>query len=359
MTTSTDGYPFTFGELERGNYIWLTLTNLCNIHCKYCFNYVLNNNQAMSETLAKDIINTHLHTLDRKLFNSFNIIYFGGEPTLNQPALIDCIDFFIKNDINCHQCIMTNGILKKTTFERLINKDIDFQVSFDGGMENLRYNKSQKRLVYDETISGINKLCSAGESVKVRATIHEGNVENIPNLIEFCSNIGIEKIMCSPICEFGDSIKNNIKQPEVNLFVEYMIKAYELSQQCGVQIEIKGEQFFCNLKRKKLNVPYVWLPDGYLAMTITYATSRAKGAENIIIGKYDQENKKIVLKKQTIEKMKENFRRNFNKNCSSCPIKDLCQGTLHFTPFATDTFNYKRDNYFCRIAQAMVKAFPK
>jgi radical SAM protein with 4Fe4S-binding SPASM domain len=355
---SNQDTPFIFGELEVGNYIWLTLTNLCNIHCKYCFNYVLNNNQAMSHELATSIIKSHLQALDENQSDFFNIIYFGGEPTLNQKALLSCIDFFIENDINCRQCIMTNGIFKQSLFNNLINKDIDFQISFDGAGSNLRYNKNQKRLIYDETVEGIEKLCLAGESVKVRATIHKDNTNNIPSLVEFCANLGVSKLMCSPICDFGDSNKNKVRQPDVNEYVDNMLIANELSHQLGVKFEIKGEQYLSNLKSQKLNVPFVWLPDGYVAMTITYASSKAKGAEKIIIGHYDESQHKIILNKQTIAQMKTNFEKNYKIHCSECPLKESCRGALHFTPFATDTFIYERDNYFCQIALKMTQEFP-
>ncbi|VEG91179.1 radical SAM protein [Legionella spiritensis] len=357
MTKESD-LPFSFGSLQQGDYIWLTLTNLCNIHCKYCFNYVYKDHQHMSPELAKNIIKTHLVSLDKKGTDLFKIIYFGGEPTLNHDALISTVDFLIENDVNCHQCLMTNGIYNTKTFNALLGKGIDFQVSYDGAVGNLRYSKNQKKVIVNETVDTIKKLISNHETVKIRATIHNGNVQNIPDLVRFCDKNNIAYLMCSPICDFGDSRKNNVQQPDVDRYVESLHNAYELSLKYGVNLEIRGESYFKNLKNSRLNVPFVWFPDGYVAMTITYASSKEKGANNIIIGKYDEFQKKIILNNPYIEQMKDNFKRNFEKYCAECPLKDKCRGDIHFTPFATDTFDPKRDYYFCNIAKKMVQAFP-
>jgi radical SAM protein with 4Fe4S-binding SPASM domain len=359
MIDNVQNLPFIFGSLQSGNYLWLTLTNLCNIHCKYCFNYVYKDHQHMSPSIAKNIVKLHLLSLDKTEDDLFKIIYFGGEPTLNHEALIQTIDFLIDNDVNCTQCLMTNGLYRKNTFEALLNKNIDFQISYDGSTGNLRFGKNQKKIINNETVTTIKKLISNKEMVRIRATIHEQNFRSLPELVRFCADNSVYQLMCSPICDFGDSKSNFIKKPDIDCYIDSLKYAYELSFEYGLNLEIRGEAYFQNLSKTRLNVPFVWLPDGYAAMTITYASSKHPKAKTIIIGKFDKEKNKIILNDTLINKMKNNFLSNYKKYCSNCPLKDTCRGNLHFTPFATNTFEPSRDYYFCSIAQKMVIAFPK
>ena len=87
-----DNLPLLFGEIESCQNVWLTLTNLCNMHCKYCFNYVSRCHEHMSPELAIGIMTAHLSRLDTSINNPIRIHYFGGEPTLNYATLIKAID---------------------------------------------------------------------------------------------------------------------------------------------------------------------------------------------------------------------------------------------------------------------------
>ncbi|KTD44256.1 radical SAM protein [Legionella parisiensis] len=349
--------PFSFGNLSTSNYLWLTLTNLCNLHCKYCFNYISHCNEHMSADLSVNIVKSQLLSLDKNKSEKFFVTYFGGEPTLNHAALMSSVHFLIDNDVNCRQCLMTNGVFNSRTFTDLINKDIEFQVSFDGKNNNLRFNKNLTKAVFTETLETIKKLTSNKESVCIRATIHQDNVKNLPSLVQLCDAYGVRRLQIAPICNFGDAEANAVQQPDLNEYFELFCKAFELSLQYNVHIDLHGEKYFNHIKNQKMKIPFVWLPDGYVAMSITYASSRIKGAEKIIIGKFNEVENRIDLNNSLIDQMKHNFLKNRKKYCHDCPIRDLCCGNIHFTPFATDTFNPKRDRYFCELAIRTVKEF--
>ena len=159
--------PFHFGYLESCNAIWLTLTNLCNIHCKYCFNYVSRCHEHMSPSLVL-AISSHLSAFDSSDNKPFSINYFGGEPTLNQDALFQVVDFVNENDVNCDQLLMTNGVFNERLIGKLMGKHIDFQISFDGEHNNLRLNKSLNHEIYEQTVNSIIRLVDAGERVAIR-----------------------------------------------------------------------------------------------------------------------------------------------------------------------------------------------
>ena len=350
--------PFSLADEGAMNYFWLTLTNQCNIHCKYCFNYIHSHHESLSPEKVVRIIKTHLQLKEGVNGSPLRILYFGGEPTLNQEALFAAVDFLVENEIECQQYLLTNGLFNQKVFSNLVGKNINFQISYDGPMADLRLTKCQKSSASDKTVSMIKKLTSYGENVLIRATIHQGNVQSIPDLVRFCEKNQVSKLMCAPICEFGESKNNGIKQPVVAEYIAVMQEALELANTLGVNLEVQGEEQFRTFLKRKLPVPLVWLPDGKAAMTITYSSSKVPGAESIIIGELDEYNDTLRLEKKKISQMKKNFIKNRETYCSSCSIKTLCQGNNLFTAFATDTVNFERDNYFCELARESVKAFP-
>lgn len=353
-----EALPILFGDLETSYSTWLTLTNLCNIHCKYCFNYISHCNEHMPSKLAVGILKAQLLALNKDKNETYSVIYFGGEPTLNQDALLGSIDFLLENDVLCRQCLMTNGVFNQKLLDQLINKNIDFQVSFDGVSNNLRFNKNLTKRIANETITTIKKLTDHHEYVTVRATIHADNVNNMSDLVRFCAAYGVSRLQCAPICDFGDAKANLVRQPELHAYMASFEEAIHLASEYGIDMEVKGAAHLQAMTRHKMKIPLVWLPDGQVAMTITYASSAIKGAEKIIIGRYSEEEEAIILYQDKVDKLKSNYQKNRQKYCENCPIRELCSGTVQFTPFATDTFIPERDQYFCQLAVRMVQQFP-
>jgi sulfatase maturation enzyme AslB (radical SAM superfamily) len=343
--------PFTFADNGECNAIWLTLTNLCNIHCLYCFNYVLKNNEHMPAEMALDIIQQSLVSLSNTSIPLY-INYFGGEPTLNQKALLACVDFIHQNDIDAVQSLMTNGIFNDNLLEKLLSKNIQFQVSFDGSHNNLRLNKRMTTPLETKTIETIEKLSKANEQVTIRATIHRENVGCMVELVEFCHEKKVKNLKLAPICDFGEAKEYLVKQPDMNQYCDNFSKARALAYHYGINISTTGS-FLSRWKVKQMDVPLVWLPDGKASMTITYASSKAGNFSTTAVGEIDPITKDMCLDETRILEMKEQFIRNREKYCSKCPIREICCGNLHFTPFATNSFVPERDRYFCHLAQRL------
>ena len=346
--------PFDLFNKEQCTSLWLTLTNLCNIHCQYCFNYVRKNNEYMSKDMATNIINGTLKTIQDPECTTLSINYFGGEPTLNSEALLGCINYINDCDINAQQYLMTNGIMSENLLQKLLYNDIKFQVSFDGFENNLRFNKTFKKPMDSPTVKSIEILVKSQEHVTVRGTFHEFNTNSICNLVDFCDSKKIKNLKIAPICDFGDAKTFGIKPPDINIYVDNYVKAKERANQYGINLTTVGD-LFENWKKYKMNMPFIWLPDGRAAMTITHASSHQKGFSKTQIAYFDQGTGEINVDQNRIHQMKHNFIKNREKYCIGCPIIDLCRGSLHVTPYATDTFVPERDYYFCNLAQCLYK----
>ena len=350
--------PYLLGDLSSVSYIWLTLTNQCNIHCKYCFNYVYRNYESMPDELAVSIVNKHLGHLEAGKQQRLHVIYFGGEPTVNDRALIASIDCIKNHNISSQLDVLTNGLIKPSVLEALLLRRVTYQISFDGVHNSVRYFKHGIKDASQETIKCIKRISQHGGQIRLRSTIHQNNVTNMPDLITFCSQYGIPSISFAPICMFGDSKVNSMRQPSIDEYVQSMRLAIELGDKLNINIELRGEAYFNKLSTNKMKIPFVWLPDGKVAMTITYASSKIPGADSIIIGEYSKEHDSIILNEAKIQQMNRNFQMNRAKYCTGCPLEQTCRGLIHFTPFATNTFIEERDRYFCNLAVSMSNAFP-
>lgn len=345
--------PFSFGLNQHCNNIWLTLTNLCNIHCKYCFNYVLRDNEHMPANTSLQILKGTLESFDNTKI-PLKINYFGGEPTINQKALLDCINYIDTNNINAEQSLMTNGIIGEQLLEKLLKKHISFQVSYDGSLNNLRMNKSMTKPLEVQTVSTIEKLVNAEERVSIRGTFHHANVKNLVGLVVFCHEKGVKNLRIAPVCDFGDSKRFGIKSPEVEEYVDQFAEGLALAARYGVNLNTTGS-FLSHWKKNKIVIPFVWLPDGKASMTITNATSRGEGFAETQIAELDPQTKTINIDSERIKEMKRNFVRNRDKYCNECPIREICAGNIHFTPFSTNTFVPERDRYSCLLVQELHK----
>jgi radical SAM protein with 4Fe4S-binding SPASM domain len=351
-------FPLSFGELASVNAAWLTLTNFCNVHCTYCFNYMDKDHEFMSTRLVEKIIGNHHRAIQAAGVNVLNISYFGGEPTANPKALHIAIDTIAKMNIQGTQVLYTNGFMNEAMFQSLLGKGLHFQVSFDGFHQNLRLFKNDKDGLTAKTSQFIERLHQHGESITVRATIHEGNAPFMSELVAYLEDFPGIKLIFGPVCQFGEVLKYKIKQATVDDYLDNLIAANNRAERSGLFVDMRGKRYYEWWATQNRMMPLIWLPDGKIASSLTYASSKLEGADTIIIGKYDEETDEISMDENKIDLMYRNYIKNVQKYCEGCAIKDLCMGKIHFTPFATDTFVPERDYYFCEITRKSVERIP-
>ena len=353
MTVDIKQLPYRLGDLENAQTMWFTLTNRCNIHCKYCFNYLTHDNEDMSPEMAVSILDyfSFKHNNRKKL----HLIFFGGEPTINHTALTAMLDYIRDTNLWCQPHVMTNGIMHESILERLIEAKTYFQISFDGFEDNLRVSKTGcAEKVTEHTVNTIKRVAASNLAVHLRSTIHAGNVNSLCDIVTFAAENKVRSVAFAPICEFGEVIVNGVKQASPEEYVEQLEKAIVLAKKRNVILDVRERKYFkTDVVNDKVEIPLVWLPDGNLAMTITYASSKIEAAKTIIIGKFDLKAKNIILYQPLIDEMNINFSRNLKANCANCPIVSRCKGLMCVTPYTTDTYIKERDYYFCEISRRM------
>lgn len=90
--------------------IVLIITQSCNLDCTYCYEQC-KSNKKMSFEMAKSIIDEELKKYGET--HSITIEFFGGEPFMNFPLIVDVCEYVSKEycDKNIQFCTTTNGTL--------------------------------------------------------------------------------------------------------------------------------------------------------------------------------------------------------------------------------------------------------
>lgn len=155
-------------EKKICNRLIITLSNYCNLECKYCY--------ACGGAYQKDLagnmsLDTLKNTIDGilKLYpDGINMIqFFGGEPLMNKSVLVDgiaYIDQYVKEKgvKRPHYTIVTNGTLIDDEMIELFNTYFDsVTISLDGEKtinDQSRVFRGSDRSVYDTVIHTIQKM---------------------------------------------------------------------------------------------------------------------------------------------------------------------------------------------------------
>ena len=197
------------------NQVYLLLSENCNLNCSYCFEHK-KEKQNMSMKVLKD----SLKFIENKPIKS--IVLFGGEPTLNEEAILYCLE----NIKDKHVLIVTNGLY---TSEKILNavKNNDkavVQVSIDGNYETMKdrvLNKEQ----FDQIIGNLKKYQSVCQKTCIHMTFTKSNIYSLYENFMFCANLGVKHITSTLNANDNyDKYDAQVYKCQLELINDYVVK---------------------------------------------------------------------------------------------------------------------------------------
>jgi len=161
-------YLLSYGYTE----LVLEVTTSCNLRCKYCVfsgNYDCQREHG-EEHMGKDIALKSIDLYFNKIIEgeSYNpnrkpvVAFYGGEPLLNFPLIMECVDYINKiYEGEVVYSITTNGtLLTGDIIDFLLNKKFYIVLSLDGNKENHNRNRVFKNGngTFDIIIDNVKKI---------------------------------------------------------------------------------------------------------------------------------------------------------------------------------------------------------
>jgi radical SAM protein with 4Fe4S-binding SPASM domain len=131
----------------------------------------------------------------------------GGEPLTRKDFVLDLGEFLNSNGIRYR--IFTNGLLMN---EELVSKlkergVSEVQVSIDG-LEKIHDSFRGMNGAFERAVRAIKAARSEGIKTAVRLTITEQNHEEVPDIIDFLSNLEIDAFRVRPFVSVGRGSEN-------------------------------------------------------------------------------------------------------------------------------------------------------
>lgn len=206
---------FSSYEAEEANSITFSLTQDCQLRCKYCYMVGKNNKNRMTFDVAKKSIDYILQKRDLYSCNAVQWEFIGGEPLL-EIELMDRICDYIKQKtfllghpwaINYMFNISTNGLLyddeRVQAFIKKNRSHLSVGISLDGNKEkndNQRVYKDNKGS-YDDVVKNVPLWLEQFPGASTKATFSHGDIHLLKDSIISLWDLGIEEVSANVVFE--------------------------------------------------------------------------------------------------------------------------------------------------------------
>lgn len=236
------------------NYMRISLTENCNLRCKYCFvNELVENKANMSK---RSFINGINYLID----NSKNPVvqYFGGEPLIRMDLIIlghkmltDAMEQEIIESFS--EEIVTNGILLNDfNIDFFVKNNMGLIFSIDGWREINDKNRVDiwGKGTYDKVIKNIVKFIDKGGDAEIIITPNNENLYCLDEVVKYLVNTyQIKKISIN-----APQPTNKGWQLDGLKLAEKIIKIYEFGEEKNLSLSIPGMNIVSNIVNKRYEV---------------------------------------------------------------------------------------------------------
>lgn len=324
---------------NRIGYMRISLTENCNMACKYCFVDRISKEKAnMSKELFTKIMNWFI---EQNRGSSPLVQYFGGEPLMRMDLIELGNNMLIKakNDgIICDyvQEVVTNGtLLSESIAKYMVDNRINISVSIDGIKEIHDKNRIFKdgQGTFDSAVQGLKNYEKAGGKVSLFITPTNDNIECFDKIIQYF----VEEI-------HAEDISVNTPQPykfgwEVSgeKVAEAIQKTLVYAHEKGVRYNIPGNNILFLINNK--------VCQSYSCMNLTYG--QKENAWGIYVNSQGRVSKCVVECDERCTKDFEDFvmdddfinwhfKPSYLDSCLNCPATNVCGGPCSVESLLTD-----------------------
>lgn len=171
-------------------YVWLHVTNQCNLRCDYC--YINKTPEKLSEDTGFAAIDAAFRSAVRGGFSEVHIKYAGGEASLSPHVVLE-LDRYARSKSDSLQMvyratILSNGVkLSRQFLESCKSQDINWMISLDGLGEG---HDRQRRFIDGRSsapfvVQTIESMLSLGIKPFLGITVTQRSVNTLAETIKF------------------------------------------------------------------------------------------------------------------------------------------------------------------------------
>ncbi len=267
------------------SYIRISLTENCNLRCKYCFvNKIVNEKKNIPEDRFTEAINYLIANNDQP-----RVQYFGGEPLLRMDMIrlghemLDKALYHGKIKAFFEEIITNGTLLDDEKIDFFVSNKMGLTFSLDGWQEINDKNRIDEKGngTFDIVIKSILNFKSRGGDAGIILTPNKQNIDNLDRIVEFfvndydIRNISINapqpndegwniegKILAKKIINifhFCEKNNVNLSAPGMNLIHNLLTKKYQvfscsnyggvLNKRWGIYLFSNGEMSYCLVEK--------------------------------------------------------------------------------------------------------------
>lgn len=343
----------TVNDYSESYSLVLSLTEACNLRCTYCFLNGGECSRTMTEEVLISNINAALKICSERKKQSLTISFFGGEPTLCPELLKKAVSISKAQakelPFPLHFNITTNGVIKEDVLRFLRENKFSISLSMDG----LPFTQDAQRPLASGMGSSrfvertIRVLAEANQAIKVRCTITEKNVSEMPAIVLYLATLGCKRVQFEVVTESGRAKSSGVCRPSRESFVQYLLESIDTAAKVGM--EVLNSSFmrlftpaihYCDGMAESRRIVN---PDGTISTCVEVNSSNHKAAEYFLL----QSQSDVPL--TAIRPIAEH-----SKDCSNCFAKFICGGGCPSRNYHCTGSAYVPDEFRCYVVKNIV-----
>lgn len=181
-------YQTQIENKNKLNFVWLEITQTCNLKCVHC--YEGETHKSRSQSLG---ISDWMRII-KELYDCGcpNIQFIGGEPACYK-NVIELIDYAGSFDFKSIGFFTNATIIDDYLLECFVRNKVKVKVSLYGDTAELHDSITLIRGSFEKTVKSIKELIKKDIDVEVAITVMRENQEHYEQIIQFIKDLGVKR----------------------------------------------------------------------------------------------------------------------------------------------------------------------
>jgi len=185
-------------------YILWEITYKCNLRCIHCYNA---SPRSVNELSNEELLDVADQIARMKIFS---VCLSGGEPFLRWKAYIELAYYLAEHGISVGT--ITNGWYVTEKRAKELAKHVnEVQVSLDGSCPEVHDKVRGVPGSFERVVRAVSLFKKAGIKVSIGTSLTRFNIEDFPNIIALCKELGVKSLSTQRLSIVGRAFLNDVK----------------------------------------------------------------------------------------------------------------------------------------------------